>query len=240
MVKCVKTNLYEVNILKSLKPHFRLHTHENICICAIKKGNIEFENDGQTISLSTNQLIVFNARRPHKIKSYKDVSNYYILHVFMEDIFLFEHIDDKDEYENFISFCEMSIKTNNQKYIKSFIRKYMKEKTIDEVKNSIKDVKKILDDNIDLNISLSKIAKSVELNGSYLSRSFKKNYGLSPHNYVLNQRIEKAKELIDSGFEIAEIAQELGFYDQAHFYRNFKSIYSITPREYQQMKKHKQ
>ncbi len=240
MVKCVKTNLYEINIFKFLKPHFRLHTHENICICAITKGYIEFENDGETISLFKNQLIVFNAKRPHKIISYEGAENYFIVHLHVDDVFLPKYVDDANEYEKFVSFCEDSIETKNQKYINNFIKKYKLEKTPNNTNKNIKDVKKILDDNVDMNISLSKIAKKVNLNESYLSRSFKKNYGLSPRNYVLNQRINKAKELLDSGLEIVDIAQELGFYDQAHFYKNFKAVYSITPKEYQQMKKQKQ
>ncbi len=232
MICTVKTDLYEINILKSIKPHYKLHTHSNICICALKNGTIEFFNDGKSVSLSKNQLIVFNANSPHKIKSYKNVENYYILHLYIENILLQDYIKDRQEYENFISFCEKSVEIKDIKYLENFIQKYRISKDSFEVKQSIKNAKQILDKNIDTNISLSELAKSVNLNESYLSRSFKKHYGLSPRNYVLNQRVSKAKELLDSGLKISEVALELGFYDQAHFYKIFKSIYSITPLKY--------
>ena len=80
------------------------------------------------------------------------------------------------------------------------------------------------------------MAKKANLNQSYFSRSFKKQYGLSPNNYVLNERVNRSKKLLQEGFDISQIALELGFYDQAHFYKAFKKLFLITPNDYKNIK----
>ena len=86
---------------------------------------------------------------------------------------------------------------------------------------------------------LEEISKKVNLNQSYLSRSFKKEYGLSPRSYLLNTRVNRSKKLLEQGLNISQIALELGFCDQSHFYKAFKNTFAITPNEYKNIKKYK-
>jgi hypothetical protein len=65
-------------------------------------------------------------------------------------------------------------------------------------------------------------------------RRFTRKFGLSPSRYLRNLRCVSAKALMREGMAIAEIAQELGFSDQAHFTREFKKIHGLTPGKYQQ------
>ncbi len=72
----------------------------------------------------------------------------------------------------------------------------------------------------------------------YLSRSrfnhfFKEYTGLSPHDYYLNLKIERAKQLLhDAGMTTSECAETLGFYDSNHFRRAFKSCTGMTPKQF--------
>jgi AraC family transcriptional regulator len=69
----------------------------------------------------------------------------------------------------------------------------------------------------------------------YFSRLFKKTTGFTPHQYVINCRIEKAKDLLKKGkLSIAEIAKEVGFVDQSHLHRYFKRKVGITPKSFLQ------
>ena len=64
-------------------------------------------------------------------------------------------------------------------------------------------------------------------------RSFKTITGISPHQYVLQQRIKKAQYLLQQNqISISEIAATVGFCDQSHFTKYFKRIVGITPRQY--------
>ncbi|MEM6352476.1 MAG: AraC family transcriptional regulator [Cyanobacteria bacterium P01_D01_bin.14] len=83
--------------------------------------------------------------------------------------------------------------------------------------------------------NLSDLADVAGLSLSLFSRTFKAATGQSPHQYVLSQRVQKARELLAfSPLSIAEIAAACGFYDQAHLTRIFKKQLGTTPGAYRQ------
>jgi AraC-like DNA-binding protein len=55
---------------------------------------------------------------------------------------------------------------------------------------------------------------------------------MTPHEYLLDRRIRRGKALLRSGQSIAQVAQTLGFADQAHFQRTFKRLVAATPGQY--------
>ena len=64
-------------------------------------------------------------------------------------------------------------------------------------------------------------------------RKFKKSIGLTPHQFQIQNRIRKARKLLEKLSITTEVALNTGFYDQSHFIRNFKKIVKMTPLEYQ-------
>ena len=63
-------------------------------------------------------------------------------------------------------------------------------------------------------------------------RSFTRQFGLSPHAYVIGRRIDVARRLMLGGAAPADVAVAVGFYDQAHFTRHFKRHTAVTPAGY--------
>lgn len=98
----------------------------------------------------------------------------------------------------------------------------------------VKELKEIIQDQIDTNISLTEISKSLEINPSYLSREFSKHFdNLSFGEYLRKLRIEKAIELINTNtYSLTEIAYLTGFSDQSHFTRIFKRHTGQSPSTY--------
>ncbi|MCJ8282358.1 MAG: AraC family transcriptional regulator [Rivularia sp. ALOHA_DT_140] len=91
---------------------------------------------------------------------------------------------------------------------------------------------------LDSDLSLNQLAASVQMSPHYFSRLFKETTGFTPHQYVINCRIERAKNLLKQGkLSIAEIAKEVGFVDQSHFHRYFKRKLGITPKQFSQQYK---
>lgn len=77
------------------------------------------------------------------------------------------------------------------------------------------------------------LAGETGLSVSQFTRNFHKATGLTPHQYRLRLRIEAARERLATGTaSLAEIADELGFADQAHFTRAFKQFDGMTPGEF--------
>jgi AraC family transcriptional regulator len=77
------------------------------------------------------------------------------------------------------------------------------------------------------------MADTAGLSPFHFARQFKISMGYSPYQFVLRQRIERAKQLlIQGGKSLAEIAVEVGFYDQSHFAQQFKRHCGITPKKF--------
>ena len=82
-------------------------------------------------------------------------------------------------------------------------------------------------------LSLDALCAAAELSPSYLIRAFKRHYGLTPHAFLLNRRIQYARQQLRHGRPLADVAQDAGFADQAHFQRTFKHLLATTPGQYQ-------
>jgi AraC-like DNA-binding protein len=81
-------------------------------------------------------------------------------------------------------------------------------------------------------LRLEDICQAAELSPSYLIRTFKQHYGMTPHAYLLNRRIQRSQHWLRQGLDLAEIALAAGFADQAHFQRTFKRQLAATPGQY--------
>ncbi|MFJ2682592.1 helix-turn-helix domain-containing protein [Pseudomonas sp. NPDC087342] len=87
-------------------------------------------------------------------------------------------------------------------------------------------------DNCTQLLKLEDICEAAQLSPSYLIRAFKQHFGMTPHAFLVNQRIQFARERLRSGRLIADVALEAGFADQAHFQRAFKQHLAATPGQY--------
>lgn len=105
-----------------------------------------------------------------------------------------------------------------------------------EVPEWAKELKEIIQDQIDTNLTLSlkEISQSLNVHPSYLSREFSKYFdNLSFGDYIRKLRIEKSIALLkDPKYSLAEIAYLTGFSDQSHFNRVFKNNTGKTPSAY--------
>jgi len=88
-------------------------------------------------------------------------------------------------------------------------------------------------DHYERDINLNDICGYVFLSPSYFTRIFKKETGYSPISYLINTRIERAKELlVETEEKVNEIALSVGFSSQQRFNEAFKKITGMTPLEY--------
>lgn len=78
-------------------------------------------------------------------------------------------------------------------------------------------------------ISLDQIAENMYLSPFYISKLFKSETGDTPINHLINIRLEKARELLDAGGSIQEVAAAVGYEDAYHFSKLFKKRYGIAP-----------
>lgn len=81
-------------------------------------------------------------------------------------------------------------------------------------------------------VSLVDLAEQMNLSAFHFARLFKNSLGLSPHQYLLQNRVERAKKLIAIADKpnLTDIGLQVGFYDQAHFTKAFKRVVGIAPK----------
>ena len=128
-----------------------------------------------------------------------------------------------------------------ERLIFSMIQSLGYSSSINSTKNHslIPHIKDYIDKRINTKININEICK-VEFSTSpeYFSRAFKKMYGMSPSQYILQQKLDLAKMLLDkTDLPVHEISDRLAFFDAAHFSRSFKQIYGMSPKTYREISK---
>ena len=87
---------------------------------------------------------------------------------------------------------------------------------------------------IEGDLSLGKLAETAGLSTAHFSQMFRESTGESPHQFVLRDRIERAKELLrSSDARVLDVALACGFKTQQHFARIFRRMCGTSPSEYQ-------
>jgi AraC-like DNA-binding protein len=82
-------------------------------------------------------------------------------------------------------------------------------------------------------IDLSMLAGVAGLSVHHFARQFKQSAGVTPHVYLTQKRVERAREmLVQTNLSLAEIAFAVGFFDQGHLARHFRHMLGTTPREF--------
>ena len=97
--------------------------------------------------------------------------------------------------------------------------------------------KEYINENLEADLSLSEVAEAVGLSQFHFNRAFRRSTGLTPQQYLVSQRINRAKELLIKGdLPLVEISIQAGFKSQSHFTTVFRKFTAFTPKEFRQIK----
>ena len=93
--------------------------------------------------------------------------------------------------------------------------------------------------NLDADPSVADLAGECRLSPSHFARAFSRSVGTPPHKWLVNRRIERAKELLrDGGQQLAQVALSCGFVDQSHFTRAFTRSVGQSPGRWRRQHRH--
>ena len=226
-----------------------------MCISVLKEGKISAQFHNKDISyLQKDQILIFNPYQVHVTKNTNiSTTDYYTLHLHsywfekIQDNIYFKSniINNKLLYKELLTLCEyLNNTTTNDHEI--LIYNFFNKLAIDYSSNTksesntnnyiLKEVKSYILDNIKEQITLDDIATNIGFNKEYIIRIFKNEFGLTPHAFLMNEKVNYAKKLLDKNNElsICDIATDIGFYDQSHFTKLFKKSFANTPKKYKQ------
>lgn len=240
------------------------HSHDTISIGANEDGITELTCKNEICILDKGSLLLINPNEVHCCNPIeKQARTYHMMFLdptwcfeIQKNIFgneIKKFIPFKKTILNYEELYNEYVKTNKflfsssfyiekeEKLIAFLTKLFTKESALNEInmQEDIDDkiterIKEIIKIHVNVNLTLSEISDEVKINQFKIIRLFKNKTHLTPHAYLMNAKINKAKDLIKKGVAISDVYFLLGFFDQSHFIRNFKKIVAVTPKQYQE------
>ncbi|MDW6002242.1 AraC family transcriptional regulator [Vibrio mangrovi] len=235
---------------------FARHYHLDIHIGLITCGQQKFYYRGNQHQAGCRQAIIMPPDEIHdgqaKLDSGYSVNVFAINPDWFDDYFQplssgqvldFGHliIEDHDIFQQLLTLHQRLRQENLSQLAKDclpydgfreFLQRYGRLKPGKEISlghHSIEILRDYLLSHIDQPIRLQTLADLCYLSPTQFQRHFKARMGLTPHAWLTCLRLEKSMQLLQSGHKGTDVAQSVGFYDQAHFTKAFKRAYGILP-----------
>jgi len=212
-----------------------------ISLC--KSGRIEYKHKGKTYVSVPGKVVILPRYETYEINRLETgefpVINFNTAEQFTDEFSVIPVPDDNKYFRIFEEMRKIKFQPNNHlKMMRIFY--YFLEELNAENYQAKKPIQKYIN-YIDLNyynpeLSISEIASCGNISEVYLRKLFRKYLHISPKQYIINLRISKSKELLEStDLSIEEISKICGYTTVYHFCRSFKSICNCTPSEYRKM-----
>ena len=94
----------------------------------------------------------------------------------------------------------------------------------------LKRAEALMSENLSVQVPLGQVAEECGLSVRHLARAFRQSTGVPPHRWLLDRRVERAKELLpNSDLSLSDVALACGFGDQSHFTRTFTAAVRLSP-----------
>lgn len=111
----------------------------------------------------------------------------------------------------------------------------------DDSRSTVKEIQKIISNEYMDDLSLDKLSERIYLTPAYISYIFKQETGKNFVKYLMDYRLQKAKEMLEEGkMKIMDIGRSCGYPNQSYFNRIFKNNFGVTPKQYRENADEKQ
>ncbi len=249
----------EAYLFQGIMQKFPKHFHEYFVIGFIEKGKRFLSCKNREYIIEPGDLLLFNPRDPHwceqidgKVLDYRciniqpeimgkavyEIAGKAALPYFTTQVvFHSELVTVLHELHQIIMEEEKDFKKEEMFFflLEQLLQEYTKRELSEEIMEQSVEIKTIceyLETHYMESITLQDLCGLTGRSKYYLLRSFTKQKGISPYNYLETVRIDKAKKLLEKGSYPVDVALQTGFSDQSHFSNFFKKYIGLTPMQY--------
>lgn len=249
--KIGSSNFIEIKKCQNELQAYKDHLHEELSIGFIEKGATNLTVNGKKYYIKAREAVVIYPFVSH-ICQPVDLANWKFTMIYINKDFYKDILDNTNEL-HFVGIKRLN--DEDYKKINGMIDTMKSNESLLEKEEKITSVLADIFINCDINIDvlkdeqLEEIRKYIEinfleqlklddiemhfgLNKFRIIRSFKNRYNATPAAYQLQLRVNYAKHLITKNKNLVQVALNSGFYDQAHFTKEFKKAYGLTPKQY--------
>jgi AraC-like DNA-binding protein len=237
---------------------FEPHWHEEFNIGQIDSGVVQFNHDGKTEHITSDNVMIINAGEVHSADSFGAPALGFRMFYIPESSFR-EVVSQGTKLPGSLYFSQTvssdpSVARDLSKALHTLdsdagllakqemllnimavvIRRFSSWSGVMDrsvAPSTLDRARQFLHDRISDDVSLDDLGTETGLTKFHFLRAFRNRFGLPPHAYQLQQRVLQAKRMLKS-FSPAYVALECGFSDQSHFTRVFRAHTGTTPRRY--------
>ena len=221
----------------------------NYQLILTKDGRAEVIYEDRTYILTKNTAILIDCRKPHTyMVADNDFWEYKHIHfsadenhpLLIKSLGYTPHIGMAESYfDELISYSHNEDSTAPYIYSNS-INNILTSLVVNKIRvDNLKDNNNVIEEiaqhmclHFADDITMSDVAAKYYLSVSHFIRLFKNRYGISPYHYLMNYRLNRAKEFLIMGYPVEECAHKCGFSSLNNFYKTFKNEMNTTPKIY--------
>jgi AraC-like DNA-binding protein len=240
----VVTDMVELKKCSRSHQSYKNHMHQELSIGIIREGSTKVKFPGIDIEFLKGDGVIIPPKLSHMC-SPEDVEHWrfdmlYVDPAFYGEELTFETAKKLTDATLIEEFLAIQKESANQEYVKEclieLLEKLSENNDKDEIfeENKIDNLRLYIEDHWLDRIKLDELELQFRMSKFSMIRNFRKKYNTTPMAYQLQLKMAEAKKLLMQQVSILDVCYELGFYDQAHFTREFYKMNGLSPSIYQE------
>lgn len=248
-------------VVDGRKVCYDLHSHNHWSLGAITQGISTFINRDDSYHVRQGDLVLTNPDWPHACNPIENQPWAYLM-LYVDTTWLTQLrytegllqrprwqdianavITDKHLYQGYCTMAATLLDDDRElldkqtqviEYLSALMHTIDNQKLAldQQMPTTLKALANYLDEHFTEELSLDDLCTLSGYSPSHLIRRFKQYFGMTPHAYIINKRIQYGQQQLKKGISIIDTALDAGFADQAHFQRTFKRLVAATPNQY--------